>query len=334
MLFFRYNALGKNEYPAGFGLSTHMVGKALPAGRKEYVATYFDVELINPTFYGDALLVSIPTDLTHGKLVVRNPIFHDARETCLYFFNHQSSNFETNIINPVMHNSVQRERQSIYYSPILFWCFSPRTTKTTGTQNITITNPKVVADNTAKYKKSIINNITSSSFSNDLKNVKIENLIQEGYETILMNHSGNDNKDIKQRLAAFSDLDKTFSLHINSKSSKLPNVKSGTEVSKTLNNALADFRENSSNPIIYLTDDIPISGFELHYANNSANKVPLNLNFGTKTAPTKKNIQRAGQTKYSSSGITIPYGSHVTLIKKGANIWEIVNEKSSSNVQY
>ncbi|GIM54978.1 right-handed parallel beta-helix repeat-containing protein [Capnocytophaga cynodegmi] len=331
---FKYNASGKNEYPAGFCLSTHMIGKALPKGKKEYISTYFDIELINPTFYGDALIVSTPTDLVHGKLVVKNPVFYDTRETSLNFFNHQSSNFKTEIISPVMHNSVQKEKSSIYYTPILFWCFSARTTKTTGTQNIKITNPKIIANNTAKYRASIINNITNSSFSNDMKNVTIENIIQEGYETTLMNHSGSDKKNIKQRLSTFSNLDETFVLSIDPKSSKLPNIKSGTEVSKTLSNALADFRDYSSNPIIYLTEDIPISGFELYYVNNSANKAPLSLNFGSKSALTKKTIERKNHPKHFSNKIIIPYGSYVTLSKKGANTWKIIDEKSSDNISY
>ncbi|GIJ97693.1 hypothetical protein CAPN001_22620 [Capnocytophaga stomatis] len=336
-----YNAIFRNngtkegsEYPAGFCLSTHMIGKALLPSNKELVSTYFDIELINPTFYGDALLVSTPTDFVHGKLVVKNPIFHNTRETSLYFFNHQSYNFKTEILNPIMYNSVQRETPSIYYTPILFWCFSDRTTKTTGTQNITIANPKIIADDTAKYKASVINNITNSSFTDDMKNVIIENITQEGYDATLTNHNGNNDRNLNQRLATFSNLDKTFTLSINPKSSKLPKIKSGIEVSKTLNNAIGDFRENIKDPIIYLNDNIPISGFKLYYVNNSANKMPLSLNFGTKSAPKRKIVKRADQVQHSSSGITIPHGSHVTLVKRGSNIWEIVDTKSSKNIRY
>ena len=327
---FRNN--GKDTYPVGFCLATRKVDRINPNKNLPLAPTYFDIELINPTFYGDALLISVPGDYAHGKITVKNPIFYDVKEVGIHFSNHQSDNFRTEIINPVLLNSVQLDRKSIYYAPILFDC-NHYATKSVGNRNITIESPKIIADSKATYKTSAIRNIIhSTSYTDDLKNVAIKNLEIKGYSTPFSNYNGT------EKMETYSNLSSSFTLTLNNRDSSLPTFGfvswRDSEVSKTLEKALIDFKEDIKTPIIYLNDNIPISGFELHYANNSTNKVPLNLNFGTKSTPTKKNIQRAGQTKYSSSGITIPYGSHVTLIKKGANIWEIVNEKSSSNVQY
>lgn len=330
---FRYNALREGEeYPAGFCLSTKGVGTLSP-NKRELVPTHFDIELINPTFYGDALFILAPLDLVHGKITVKKPVFYNSREAALLFQNHQSNNFKSEIIEPTLNNCVDKDKNSIYYVPILFYC-SNKATKTTGTKNITIKNPKIIADNNAKFKINAIRNITPSRFTEDMKDVIIENLIVSGYDIPFYNHSGNSDLDMTRRLSAFSNLDSKFILTLNTKESKVSKLKAGFENNKMFSGALADFRENVSNPTIYLTDDIPVSGFELYYINNSTNKVPLNLNFGTKSTPTKKTVQRSGKNQRSSNGITIPYGGHVTLIKKSANIWEIVSEKSSNNILY
>ncbi|MDO4229341.1 MAG: right-handed parallel beta-helix repeat-containing protein [Capnocytophaga sp.] len=329
-----YNAVFRNnaqkqgkEYPAGFALSTHQVDKSLAPNKKQFVPTIFDIELINPTFYGDALLISVPGNNTHGKIIVKNPMFYETRESALFFYNHQSNNFKTEIINPTLTNCVTLQERSIYYVPILFRC-SDRAVKTTGSRNILIKNPKIIADNKAKYRANAIRNITPSKFTEDMRDVAIENLVVNGYEIPFLNNRGGNDQ------STYSILHSKFSLSLNKENSKLPNVVSEAVVSKTLNNSLINFRENTNDPIIYLNNDIPISGFELYYANNSVNKVPLKLIFGTKTSPTKKMVQKTGETQRSSNGITIPYGAHVTLIKKGANSWEIIKTKSSNNVTY
>ncbi|GIJ93915.1 right-handed parallel beta-helix repeat-containing protein [Capnocytophaga stomatis] len=323
---------GNDTYPVGFCLSTRMVKNINPNKSRSLIPTHFDIELINPTFYGDALLISTPGDLAYGKIIIKNPVFHNVKEIGMFFLNHQSDNFKTEIINPTLFNSVQSNKRSIYYAPILFDC-NHYATKAVGNRNITIENPKIIADDKAIYKTSAIRNIVhSTSYKDDLKNVTIKNLEIRGYSTPFSNYNGTGKVD------TYSNLSDSFTLTLNSKGSNLPSFSffpwQASEVSKTLERALIDFRENIKDPIIYLNDNIPISGFELYYVNNSANKMPLNLNFGTKYTPKRKTVKRAGQVQHSSNGITIPHGSHVTLVKKGANTWEIVDTKSSKNIRY
>lgn len=302
-----------SEYPAGFCLSTHMSGKALLPGNKELIPTYFDIELINPTFHGDALMVSTPSDFTYGKITVKNPTFHNAEETALYFFNHQSKNFYTEIVDPVIVNAVQKEKVSIYYTPVLFYCEPLRTSKTTGSQNITIKNPKIIANENAKYKTNAIRNISESKFSEDMKNVKIENLSIIGYKSPFLNHSGDSSNDINKRLNHFSNLHESFTLTVNHQDSQLSSLVTGNEITKTLEGTIVDIKENT-HPLVYLTDNIPTSSFEFYYTNNSKDKSTLKLLFGTKNNPTKAYISRWSTERFT--GIEVPYGSYIKMKKR------------------
>lgn len=320
---------------AGFCLSPHQISKKKPTNQKEFIPTTFDIELISPIFEGDQLLISASSDLVKGKLTVKNPEFRESYISAVYILNHQSNNFETEIANPLFYNCVKKTNLlSSYFIPMLFNC-NKQGVKTTGNKNISIRNPRFIADKNATFNKNAIRNITPSSFSEDLKDVRIENLIIDGYSIPFYNHSGISDPN----LSNFSNLHSKFILTINTEKSKLPSFGfsrwSDFEVVKNLDKTIVNINENTIEaPIIYLNDNIPISGFELYYANNSTNKVPLNLNFGTKSTLTKKTIQREKQKQRLSSSITIPHGSHVTLIKKGTNLWEVVNKKSSSNIQY
>lgn len=188
-----YNATLRNNgngtyYTGGFSLSTHHSGR-LKAGQSRLVPTYFDVELHQPVFEGDALMISSETDYVNGSMKVYQPVFKNSKNTAIYIHNHISDHFKTEIYNPKLENCVTTSRRTIYLNPVLFYVDN-QAQKSNGTKNLLIQNPVITASASASYKEYGIRNITPHTFKEDLKNVKILNAQITGYKERFYNHSG------------------------------------------------------------------------------------------------------------------------------------------------
>lgn len=303
-------------YTGGICLSTVSSHKLKP-DRTTYAYSHLDIEIFDPIFEGDALIISAYSDYVKGSIKVHNPTFKNSKNAAAFILNHISDNFTTEIVNPKFMDCVQSTKNSIYLAPILFVC-DELAKKTTGTKNIKIINPVIEATNNAKYKVAAIRNATSNVFREDLNNVVIENLIIRGYETPFYNFSG--------YRTTTSNLHPTFSINIKEQST-LPALKSNSIITKILDGMAGEFRESTDNPILYLSDDISVTETEFYYKNNSKNKAPLKLLFGTNSSPSKMYMGRWGTETFS--GIEIPYGGFVKLKKNKANHW-IVTEASST----
>ncbi len=307
-------------YTGGISMSTHMT-HILKAGENNLVNCFFEVEIFDPVFEGDALIISAPSDYVRGFIKVHNPTFYNSKNVALYLHNHQSDFFKTEIINPKFVDCVQNQKQSIYLSPILFVC-DQLSVKTNGTKNISIKNPVIEASNKATYKSAAIRNITPNSFKEDMKDVAINDLLVKGYEIPFYNYSG--------ALHSISNLYPNFLLTF-SKESTLTNLSANSFVSKSLKDSAINYVGETVSTI-YLNDDILVSNFEFYYVNNSKNKSSLKLLFGTKNQPTKVFISR-WSTK-QMSGIEIPYGGFIKMKKsrvdsQGIQHWTVVEASNS-----
>ncbi|ATA89096.1 hypothetical protein CGC58_04810 [Capnocytophaga stomatis] len=305
-------------YTGGINLSTHK-SHILKPEKTTFSYSYFEIDIFDPIFEGDALMISAYTNYVKGHIKIYNPTFYKAKNTAVYIHNHQSDNFTTEIINPKFIDCVTSTKQSIYLAPILFDC-SNLAVKSTGTKNIKITNPIIEASERATYKLAAIRNITANTFKEDLKNVTIQNLTVKGYEKPFYNHSGNRFTN--------SDLHNTFSLTI-SKESVLPSLNAELTVSKSLDGMAINHIDSTQETKLYLSDEIPISGSEFYYLNNSDNKTSLKILFGTKRNLTKNRIENWGTTKFS--GIEVPFGGFVRLRKNDTNSWIVTS--SSKNLK-
>ncbi|MFK8268191.1 right-handed parallel beta-helix repeat-containing protein [Capnocytophaga cynodegmi] len=313
---FRNNGNGKETLPVGFCLSTHGAMTINPKiGR--LVESKIDIEIFDPVFEGDMLYIIPHNDQIKGKLKIHSPVFKNSKNTAIYFRDHQSNSFSTEIINPKLIDCVQSLEKSIYLAPILFYC-SKKGIKKNGSKNILIKNPTITGSKNGKYNNFVaIRNIGTDFFSDDMKNVSISNLTVKGYEKIFYNHGGLPSN--------ISNLHPDFSLSINEKS-ELPTIPLDFSVSKTLNGATVNHSYGKENSIIYLSREIPVSGFEFFYTNDSKDSSSLKLIFGTKKKPTKAFISKWGANEFS--GIEIPYGGFIKLKKskvdKQGEHWTIV----------
>lgn len=303
-------------YTGGICLSTVSSHK-LKSDRTTYAYSYFDVEIFDPVFEGDALMISAYSDYVKGSIKVHNPTFKNSKNAAAFILNHVSNNFTTEITNPKFIDCVQSTKNSIYLAPILFVC-DELAKKTTGTKNVKIINPIIEATNNAVYKIAAVRNATSNIFKEDLNNVVIENLTVRGYEASFYNFSGH--------RSTISNLHPTFSLNIKEQS-VLPTLKPNSIITKIFDGMAADFTESIDNPVLYLSDDIPVTETEFYYKNSAKNKTPLKLLFGTNSLPSKVYMGRWGTERFS--GIEIPYGGFVRIKKNKANHW-VVTEASST----
>ncbi|MFK8302477.1 right-handed parallel beta-helix repeat-containing protein [Capnocytophaga stomatis] len=324
---FRGNDKTKNAHPVGFCLSAHKANVINPKKGK-LVDSKFDIEIFNPLFEGDMLFVMPHNDYVKGRLIVHNPTFIRSNETAVYFRDHQSDFFETEIKNAKFLDCVQSFERSIYLAPILFYC-SRKGVKKTGTKNIRIINPIIEGNKKGNFNDFVaIRNIGTNSFLDDLKDVVISNITIKGYDKIFYNHGGLPSN--------ISDLHPNFSLTVNKKS-VLPTPKYDLSVSKNLNGSIVNHTSTINNSTIYIGDDIPISGFEFYYTNNSGDSSPLKLIFGTKERPTQVIVDRWNSEKIT--GIEIPHGQYVKLKKnktdnQGIQYWVITeSSKSIKNIK-
>ena len=314
---FRNNEKAKDSHPVGFCLSTHRA-KEIDPKRGKWVDSNIDIEIFNPVFEGDMLYIVPHNDYVKGHLKVHNPSFVKSEGTAIHFRDHQLDFFKTEIINPKFIDCVQSSEKSIYLAPILFYC-SAKGVKKNGTKNIIIENPIIEGSENGKFNSFVaIRNIGTSSFSDDLKNVTIKNLKVKGYGMVFYNHGGSSQN--------ISNLHPDFSLTVD-KGSKLPATPFDFSVSKTLNGGIVNHSLDTKNSTIYLNKDIPVSGFEFYYTNNSKDKSSLKLIFGSKKEPSKAFISRWGTQMFN--GIEIPFGAYLKLKKskidsQGNEHWTVV----------
>ncbi|GJQ07344.1 hypothetical protein CAPN010_15020 [Capnocytophaga cynodegmi] len=317
----RNNGKGKSSYTTGISFSPHhanLLNINKPHLRK-LAPTYYDIEIFDPIFEGDALMISASTDYARGSLKVYNPVFYNSKNTALFINNHQSDFFKTEIINPKFINCVEvsASKFSVYFAPVVFTCFKHRGDKNIGNKNISIKNPIFEANDKAKYKIAAIRNSSTNYFKEDLKNVSITNIIVKGYEIPFHNHSGDPN--------TISTLHPQFSLTFD-KETSLPSLPKYNTAPKTFDVGAINHNQSISNSTIYLDEEIPISGFEFFYTNHSKDKSSLKLIFGTKKKSTKAFISKWRTNEFS--GIEIPYGGFIKLKKskldKQREHWTIV----------
>ena len=318
----RNNGQGKSSYTTGISFSPHS-SRLLNINKphlRELVPTYYDIEIFDPIFEGDALMVSASTNYARGTLKVHNPIFRNSKKAALFITSHQSDFFKTEIINPKFIDCVEvpANKHSVYLAPIVLTSFKHLSQRDIGNRNITIKNPTFEASSKAKYKIAAIRNSTPNYFKEDLKNVSIENVIIKGYEIPFHNHSGDPSTS--------STLDPNFSLTFG-KESSLPPLERYNTIPKTFDVAAINHNQTESNSTIYLNKDIPVSGFEFYYTNNSKDKSSLKLMFGSKKEPSKAFISRWSTQMFN--GIEIPFGAYLRLKKsridsQGNEHWTVV----------
>lgn len=325
----RNNGKGVSSYTAGFSFSAHMSHLIHPQDTRLVDANY-DIEIFDPVFEGDALIVSAPTNYVKGSIKIHNPTFYRSKKSAVYINNHQSDFFKTEIINPKFIDCVEApaNRHSVYLAPITITCFKHLSHRDVGNRNITIMNPVFEASSKAKYKVAAIRNSTTNFFKDDLKNVTITNVLSKGYEIPFFNYTGSPSTN--------SHPHSSFSLTFSEKG-ELPSLPLtyGNTVSKMFDGGAINYTLNNSQSTIYLDNDIPISNFEFYYTNNSKDKSPLKILFGTKKQPSKAYIAKL-YNKGRLNGIEIPYGGYIKMTKsyvdnEGIQHWTVT--KASDNVR-
>lgn len=325
----RNNGKGVSSYTAGFSFSAHMSHLIHPQDTRLVDANY-DIEIFDPVFEGDALIVSAPTNYVKGSIKIHNPTFYRSKKSAVYINNHQSDFFKTEIINPKFIDCVEApaNRHSVYLAPITITCFKHLSHRDVGNRNITITNPVFEASSKAKYKVAAIRNSTTNFFKDDLKNVTITNVLSKGYEIPFFNYTGSPSTN--------SHPHSSFSLTFSEKG-ELPSLPLtyGNTISKMFDGGAINYTLNNSQSTIYLDNDIPISNFEFYYTNNSKDKSPLKILFGTKKQPSKAYIAKL-YNKGRLNGIEIPYGGYIKMTKsyvdnEGIQHWTVT--KASDNVR-
>lgn len=326
----RNNGKGKSSYTAGLCFTTQMSHILNYPYDKKLTDAHYDIEIFDPVFEGDALLISIPTDYAKGTIKIHNPTFYRSKNSAIYISNHQSDFFKTEIINPKFVDCVAtpENEHAVYLAPIVMTCFKHLSHKNIGNRNITITNPTIEASNNAKYSAVAIRNSTPNSFKEDLKNVTITNATTKGYKIPFYNHTG----DPK----TMSNLHHSFSMTFSDKGGYPSQpLAYGNTVSKAFDGGVINYTSDKTNSTIYINDDILISNFEFFYTNNSKDKSPLTLLFGTKKQPAKAYINKIDPSR-RINGIEIPFGSYIKMKKTfrdkdGIQHWEVT--KASSNVK-
>lgn len=298
------------EYQRGFSLSTH--SSHIARDGEKLKESRFEIELFNPVFEGDGVLISSYTDLVKGFVKIHNPIFKKSNSIALYLTNHQSDFFSTEIINPTFLDCVQSSKERVELAPVLFYCVG-ETYKKNGTKNVKITDALISRTEKSKFNFLAISNVTPNTFTNDMDNVVISNVTVKGYERTFYNRGNR-------------VLNPKFSLNFTSKS-QFPSLEPNSVVYNTFTNITADYNKKAENPIFYLSDNIQVSEVEFYYRNNAANKVPLKLIFGSAKKVSKMYIDKWGGEKFS--GIEIPFGAFVKLKKNKRDHWTISGASNS-----
>lgn len=310
---FKGNGINGGAYPVGFCLSTKGAEILNPAIGK-FVDSNIDIEIFEPTFEGDMVYITAPSDRVKGFIKIHNPVFNNSEGAALYLRNLQSSFFQTEINNP----KIQNTKSSTYLAPIVIHC-GTEGVKTTGTTNVEIKNPTIENNKVINPNNSVgIRNLSTNKFKNDLKNVIISNVLIKGYERPFFNHGGSINN--------LSDLSPLFVLNFNNKS-EFPQLLSKTIVAKTFHGMTINYTAEEISPTVYVGDDIPVTDAEFYYKNNAKNKAPLKLLFGISSSPSKMYIGRWGTERFS--GIEIPYGGFVKFKKNKTNHLLVVEASST-----
>lgn len=297
----------KGDHMVGFCLTTKAINTLKPT-QKKLIDTNFDIEIFDPIFDGNMLFITPHSDYVKGAIKVYRPKFYNSKGVALYFRNHQSDFFETLISDPKFINCVNSPQNSVDLAPIVFHCTEHLSIKKNGTKNITILNPKIETD---KNKTDIpaIYSISSSNFTDEMKNVTIKNLLVKGYKKFFYNPR---KVTLHQTFSINFDLESTF-----------PDIQSEKIVSNTFDNIATNYTGNSKNAKILLDSSIPVSDAEFYYANNSKDKSSLKLVFNDENHPPKTYTKNWELKKIR--GIELPYGTYIRLKKIKVNHWQIIS---------
>ncbi|MFK8265435.1 right-handed parallel beta-helix repeat-containing protein [Capnocytophaga cynodegmi] len=303
----------KGSHMVGFCLTTRASTILNPIQNK-LVDSIFDIEIFDPVFENNMLFITPHSNHVRGSIKVHRPVFYNSKGVALYFRNHQSDFFQSEVIDPKFINCVESPQNSVDKAPIVFHCSEQLSIKREGTKNITIINPKIETTHGIGLNSIAIFNISSNNFTNDMKNVRVHNISLKGYEKGFYN--------TKEQ----TDIHSTFSLNF-SDISEIPKIQSGNVTSNTFDGMVANYTGNTENPKIYLDKSIPISDAEFYYTNNSSNKSSLELIFGKINNLEKMYIQNWDTEKFS--GIELPYGTFIKLKKIKSNRWVISSASGS-----
>lgn len=296
----------------GFCISTWRAG--VPETGTEILDTEIEVELYNPKFYGDGLIVSAYIDQVKGFCKVYNPEFHETKTSAINILNHQSANFFTEIIKPKFYDCVT-QTSSIYTNPITIECGNDAS-QTNGTRNVKIISPEFYASENAAHKTVAIRNITKSTYTDDLENVSITDAKFFGFSQMLsfINGTGIPNTPHP-----------SFKFSVSSESERTT-YSTNNAITKNLDNTNVKYVQATVSASYYLWDELPVSNLEYSFKNDStSDAAQLSLFFGTRDLLSPKIVNGLSDNKQVSN-LILEKGSEVKLKKTSANRFEIVSQ--------
>lgn len=174
-------------------------------------------------------------------------------------------------------------------------------------------NVRVISEYHHQFKSRAIINSSSGTYTEDMKNVTIEDLIVKGYNDVFSSPAGFDN--------ASPD----FKLSVDVQNSLLPKQATGTYMHLTHSKTQVQYADNDDNPILYVRNTLRRIQSEVTIQNNAQNMQPLKVGFvGNQANPTilKKHVDGLGDTQLA--GLRIPYGAYVKFFKTTNDRYQIV----------
>ncbi|MDO5106491.1 right-handed parallel beta-helix repeat-containing protein [Capnocytophaga sp.] len=267
------------------------------------------VEVHHCEFHKDMLHSSCPTDNSVGYVRVIKPRFYNSKQCALYFSNHISANYHTEVDNPKFYDCTTRritrvgatEKPTI--APIAFNITEKDGTISAkqagvGIKNIRIVRPEFYAKDEASFKDWAISFNQDISRLADMENVEIIEALLIGYKDVFNSF---DKNSISPKHPSF-----TFTLHPDCQFVK----KTGDLiVDNTFSNTFID-KSDAGNVIF--KDAVPVTGVEHFVKNSSTGEVKLKFESPTDIEGLAYGIQE----------FALARGKRLKMRKIDANRWE------------
>ena len=309
-----YNCVFENNEgyrPIGLSVASH--NSATPPWYRngKSMNLIMKVEAHYCEFHKDTLYSSADTDNSVGYFRIIKPRFYNTKLAAIYFGNHVSANFSTQIDNPKMYDCVTKRitqpthTEAPLMAPIAFNISDAVNGSTgssvklnTGHRNIQIINPEYYAKDNASLKEQAISfnqNVTKLS---DMENVEIINARFIGYKDVIKTF---DTNSISPKHSSFK-----LTYHSDCEFVK----KTGDLiVDNTLKNTYIDKSDAGS---ITFKDNIPVTNLEYYAKNSSTGEVKLKFESATDIEGLAYGVQE----------FALARGKRLKMRKIAANRWE------------
>lgn len=295
------------SYHCGFCFSSHRMHLAEPINgsrNKELTDVDISIELHNPKFYGDSLILSSYNDYLKGFIKVYNPEFYNPRHTPILLETHSGDNLQSEIINPKVYNAAK--------TPVRFTINQEKKVKNAGNKNVKITRLEVYRDEKGGLDDFVIVNTVNTQHPEDFHNVEITDIKAYGYSRLMLSSNYNNVSASGRISVADSDLE--------IKNISFP--QQNLTIDRRYLDGFGKYTGSHASPAIYLTNDLSPCGFDLFFENLSENKADLKICFGRVNRKIDTLVEGFSATEIQE--LILPYGAKIVLRKIGENRWKMI----------